>query len=78
MWTLHTANPEHWVPLSTVASFKRMRPFSALGIPWLASALRKCSQELEIDESGEMIRRKSEVVEPKGAWERSIYAVSVG
>jgi lupus La protein len=77
MWNLHTANPEHWVPLSSVASFKRMRPFSTFGIPWLANALRTCSQELEVDESGEKIRRKREVVEPKDALERSIYAVSI-
>lgn len=76
MWTLHTAQAEHWVKLETVASFKRMREFSSLGTEWLVNALRELSQEVELDESGVMVRRKSEVTEPKGQFERSIYAVS--
>lgn len=76
MWELHTKNPEHWVPLSTVASFKRMREFSSVGGEWLMNSLRDLSQQLEVDETGENVRRKTEVVEPKGQFERSIYAVS--
>lgn len=75
MWTLHTKNPEHWVPLEIVASFKRMREYTqALGLPALAALLRT-SEELEVDEEGKNVRRKREVEEPKGQWERSIYAV---
>lgn len=74
MWTLHTANPEHWVPLKTVSSFKRMREFQAYGAPWLLEALKQ-SEEVEVDADGDKIRRKSEVKEPKGQFERSIYAV---
>ena len=74
MWTLHTANPEHWVPIKTVASFKRMREFQALGDEWVADALRK-SEELEVDEAGANVRRRTEVQPPKGQFERSIYAV---
>lgn len=76
MWTLHTANPEHWVPLSTVASFKRMREYTTLGNEWLLNSLR-ASDELEVDEAGKNIRRKTEVTEPAGQFERSIYAVSL-
>ena len=75
MWTLHTANPEHWVPISTVASFKRMREFISLGEDWLANAL-KSSAALEVDETNTKVRRRTEVTEPKGQFERSIYAVS--
>ena len=75
MWTLHSATPEHWVPLTTVASFKRMREYSKLGNEWLVKALQ-ASDEVEVDEEGKNIRRKSEVTEPKGQFERSIYAVS--
>jgi lupus La protein len=75
MWTLHTASPTHYVPISTVASFKRMRSFNSFGIPWVAQALRSYSAELEVDEAGEMVRRRTEVREPMGAWERSVYAV---
>lgn len=77
MWTLHTANPEHWVPLKTVSSFKRMREFQAYGAPWLLEALKQ-SEEVEVDADGDKIRRKSEVKEPKGQFERSIYAVRLG
>lgn len=75
MWTLHTANPEHWVPVKTVASFKRMREFSDYGLEWVTEALRT-SDALEVDEKGENVRRRTEVTEPKGQFERSIYAVS--
>ncbi|TFY80739.1 hypothetical protein EWM64_g3278, partial [Hericium alpestre] len=73
MWTLHTANPEHWVPISTVASFKRMREFTSKGLPWVVDALR-ASEELEVDEEGKNVRRRHEVQEPKGQFDRSIYA----
>jgi lupus La protein len=78
MWTLHTANPEHWVPIATVASFKRMRPFQAKGVAWVADALGKSESLLEVDETGEKVRRRGEVQEPKGILERSIYAVCSG
>ncbi|EJD04821.1 uncharacterized protein FOMMEDRAFT_120041 [Fomitiporia mediterranea MF3/22] len=77
MWTLHTANAEHWVPIKTVGSFKRMREFSSLGNDWLVSALRP-SLELEVEESGTNVRRRTEVKEPKGQFERSIYAKGFG
>ncbi|KAH9900048.1 uncharacterized protein BXZ73DRAFT_24175, partial [Epithele typhae] len=77
MWTLHTANAEHWVPVKTVASFKRMREFHSLGDEWLLDALRK-SEELEIDEKSENIRRRTEVQPPKDQFERSVYAKGFG
>ncbi|KAL5520353.1 hypothetical protein ACEPAG_9577 [Sanghuangporus baumii] len=77
MWTLHTANAEHWVPIKQVASFKRMREFQQFGHDWLVSALRT-SLELEVDEAAVNVRRRTEVKEPKGQWERSIYAKGFG
>lgn len=65
MWTLHTANPEHWVPIKTVASFKRMREFQPLGLEWVVKALQ-LSEELEVDAAGENVRRKTEVQPPQG------------
>lgn len=76
MWTLYTANKEHWVSIATVASFKRMREFSANGMDWVVSAV-KLSEELEVDETDEKVRRRTEVQEPKGQFERSIYAVRI-
>lgn len=75
MWTLYTANADHWVPISTVASFKRMREFTTLGVEWVANALR-LSDDLEVDETGTKVRRTKELQEPKDQFERSIYAVS--
>ena len=75
MWTLYTANADHWVPISTVASFKRMREFTTLGVEWVAKALR-LSDDLEVDETGTKVRRTKELQEPKDQFERSIYAVS--
>lgn len=75
MWGLHTANPEHWVPISIVSSFTRMKPFTSLGVEGIAEALRAHSQDLEVDEAGTNVRRKFDVQEPKGQFERSVYAV---
>ncbi|KAN0138525.1 hypothetical protein V8E53_003513 [Lactarius tabidus] len=51
MWTLHTADEEHWVPIATIASFKRMREFQPRGVEWVANVLRT-SAELEVSEDG--------------------------
>ncbi|KAI6017863.1 hypothetical protein EDC04DRAFT_470939 [Pisolithus marmoratus] len=77
MWTLHTANAEHWVPIKTITSFKRMREFTEKGHDFILRALRG-STELEVDEKGENIRRRTEVVPPKGNFERSVYAKGFG
>jgi len=74
MWSLHTANDEHWVPIATVVSFKRMREFQTRGAQWVANVLRT-SGELEVSEDGTKVRRRTEVQEPKGAFDRSVYAV---
>lgn len=74
MWTLHTANEGHWVPIDTIVSFKRMREFQSRGVPWVVDVLRT-STELEVSEDATKVRRRTEVQEPKGAFERSVYAV---
>lgn len=77
LWTLHSANAEHWVPLATIASFKRMRQFKPKGVPWIANVLRERSKLVEIDPSGTKIRRPDEIKEPESLLERSVYAVSL-
>lgn len=74
MWTLHTANADHWVPIKTVSSFKRMRDHAANGHEFILHAL-KSSTELEVDEKGENVRRSTELQKPKDQFERSVYAV---
>ena len=61
--------------IATVASFKRMREYKDMGLPWVVNSLR-ASTELEVDEAGVNVRRRTEVREPKGQFERSVYAVS--
>jgi lupus La protein len=53
-----------------------MREFSSLGVEWVVKALR-LSEELEVDEAGNNVRRKTEVKEPKDQFTRSVYAVCV-
>lgn len=74
MWTLYSKDPDHWVPIETIASFKRMREFEPLGVEWVAEAL-KLSDFLEVDGTKTKVRRKTEVTEPKDQFQRSIYAV---
>ena len=77
MWTLYMKDPEHWIPIQTVASFKRMRQFSSHGIEWVTNALR-LSDFLQVDETGTKVRRTTEPQPPKDQFQRSVYAVSVG
>jgi lupus La protein len=53
-----------------------MREFTPLGVEWVAKALR-LNSELEVDETNTKVRRTTEIQEPKGQFDRSIYAVSV-
>ncbi|CAE6534780.1 unnamed protein product [Rhizoctonia solani] len=74
MWKLHTQTEAHWIPIATVASFKRMKEFEPKGAEWLLSVLRSSKGLLEIDETGTKVRRAKEVVQPKDQFERSVYA----
>ncbi len=71
MWALHSKTPEHWVPIKTIASFKRMREFQSEDSEWLLDALKQ-STLLEVDESQTNVRRMTEVQEPKNQFERSV------
>ncbi|KAF8181038.1 hypothetical protein BJ912DRAFT_1145564 [Pholiota molesta] len=77
MWTLYSKDPEHWISIETVGSFKRMRPYSSEGVPWLAKAL-ELSTFLEVDETRTKVRRTTEPQEPKNQFERSVYAKGFG
>jgi hypothetical protein len=46
------------------------------GQDWIINAIRELSTFLEVDESGTNLRRTTQVQEPKGQHERSVYAVS--
>jgi len=78
MWGLHTANEDHWVPIATISTFKRMKSYSQFGLEWLVQALREKAEILEVDEKGEMCRRTTEPKEitQQELLDRSVYAVS--
>ncbi len=77
LFTQTLKNPEGYVPLATVSSFKRMRDYqTAYGVPFIAQAVKEKSQEVAVDDKGEMIRRNKKLQKDTTAWERSVYVVS--
>lgn len=75
LFTLTRKDPEGWVPIETVASFKRMKPVrEAIGVEGIAEALRGSEDLLEVDEAGQKVRRRKELVQVTDAHARSIYA----
>lgn len=76
MWALHTKHPQHWIGISVLASFKRMEKYKHYGVPWIADVLRGSDELLEVDEKGENVRRKTELLPPgMKQYENSVYAV---
>ncbi|KAJ2930135.1 hypothetical protein H1R20_g6931, partial [Candolleomyces eurysporus] len=51
MWTLYSKDPEHRIPISTIASFKRMREYTLHSSEWLGSALHS----LEDNSTGDKV-----------------------
>ncbi|CAO0799234.1 unnamed protein product [Mucor circinelloides] len=72
LWTLRANTPEGWIPLETIASFKKMKMITE-DFDAIVKALKEGESEIyEIDQEGKNIRRKSEVVKQNHN-ERSIY-----
>lgn len=72
LWTLRANTPEGWIPLETIASFKKMKMITE-DFDTIVKALKEVESEIyEVDEEGKNIRRKSEVVQQNHV-ERSIY-----
>lgn len=72
-----TQQNDGWVPISTIATFSRMRKFRPLSA--VVDALKQSKELLEVSEDEESVRRKIPLVEPKKeqieeARKRSIYA----
>ena len=82
LFMLSRKSPEGWVPISTIASFKRMQPMrSRLTDAEIAAAVEDATSGdadplVEVDESKTKIRRKRELVPKKDAFARSAYVVS--
>lgn len=75
LFTLTRKDPQGWVPIETLASFKRMKPVrEVLSTSEIAEALRTSESLLEVDEEGTRVRRKTELVPVPDAHARSVYA----
>ncbi|EPY50933.1 La protein [Schizosaccharomyces cryophilus OY26] len=80
LWTVSQKN-QGWVPIQTIASFKRMRRYQPLEA--VVAALRKSPELLEVDEAGEKVRRKVPIVRPdpsaiQRSMESSVYVKGFG
>ncbi|KAL2315143.1 La protein [Schizosaccharomyces pombe] len=77
LWTTSQKN-DGWVPIQTIANFKRMRRFQPLEA--IVNALRKSPELLEVDEAGEKVRRRIPLVrvDNKSVMERSVYCKGFG
>lgn len=62
LWTATTKN-HGWIPIATLATFKRMRKFNG-DLKFLADALRKSTDMLEVDDKGEKVRRRTPLLHP--------------
>jgi lupus La protein len=64
LWTLTVSDPKKqgWVPISQIASFKRMQRFQPLEA--IVAALRGSKELLEVNEDGTAVRRKVPLVKP--------------
>ncbi|OBZ82684.1 La [Choanephora cucurbitarum] len=72
LWTLRANAVEGWIPIETIASFKKMKMITE-DFDTVVKALKEHESEIyEIDAEGKNIRRKSEVVQQDHV-SRSIY-----
>jgi hypothetical protein len=86
LWTLVCKSPEGWVPLETVASFKRMREYlQTYGLPFIAQAVRDVhpasgqeGNEIEVDAEGAHVRRTKSLEKDTSAWDRTLYVKGFG
>ncbi|KAG0300306.1 hypothetical protein BGZ98_009294 [Dissophora globulifera] len=67
---------EGYVNISRIASFKRMRDYKDMEL--IVEALRESQELLEVNESGDKVRRKTPIVPGKDHFQRSIYAKGLG
>ncbi|KAG2235872.1 hypothetical protein INT48_008175 [Thamnidium elegans] len=72
LWTLRANTPEGWIPIETIAGFKKMKMITE-DLDTIVKALKEVESDIyELDEESKNIRRKSEVVQQDHT-SRSIY-----
>ena len=73
LFTLSRKDPEGWVPIATLTSFKRMRTIKdQLGMDKVVAILRS-SEEIKVNSEGDKVRRARPLVPQKDQFERSVY-----
>lgn len=73
LFTLSRKDPDGWVPLSVLTSFKRMRLYKdTLGMDQMVAVLRS-SEKVQINSEGDKVRRVKELVPQKDQYDRSVY-----
>ncbi|KAJ9111259.1 hypothetical protein QFC22_006559 [Naganishia vaughanmartiniae] len=86
LWNLVCKNPQGYVPLETVASFKRMRDYlTTYGVPFIAQCVRDVhpaagqpGNEISVDATGELVRRTKALERDTTAWDRTLYVKGFG
>ncbi|KAG2174907.1 hypothetical protein INT43_005969 [Umbelopsis isabellina] len=73
LYTLTTTNTDRWVPIATIANFKKMKMLSE-DAALITEALKESPELLEVSEDGLKVRRKTELVRPDSPNPRTIYA----
>ncbi|KAI7901352.1 uncharacterized protein BX663DRAFT_514195 [Cokeromyces recurvatus] len=72
LWTLRSNSPNGWIPIETIANFKKMKMITE-DLDTVVKALKENESDIyEVDEEGKNIRRKTEVVQQDHI-SRSIY-----
>lgn len=75
LWRTVQSNEQGWVSINTIAGFNRMKKFRP--ISFIVDSLKK-SELLEVSENGEMLKRKTPILEPKESdktlrFQKSVY-----
>ncbi|KAJ9095332.1 hypothetical protein QFC21_005698 [Naganishia friedmannii] len=86
LWNLVCKSPEGYVPLETVASFKRMRDsLTTFGLAFIAQSVRDvhpaagaAGHEIEVDPTGQRVRRTRTLERDTTAWDRTLYVKGFG
>ncbi|KAG5456519.1 MAG: hypothetical protein BJ554DRAFT_3720 [Olpidium bornovanus] len=71
LFNQYEADPEHWIPIDLICTFKRMRRWTERAE--IVEALRESPSLLEVNEDNSKVRRKTPLVQTFGGMERSVY-----
>jgi hypothetical protein len=82
-FSLTACNKEGWVPIKTISTFARMKPYTEKGLDLVVAALRTAIASegkyplLAVSEDGTNVRRCKALEPQSDVWSRTVYVVSV-